>query len=64
MQIFNPAYSLNFIQSLNLNRLGMHRQRGVAFTVLRSVERTQTSCQQEERFTVQNKIADASPHLR
>jgi hypothetical protein len=64
MQISNPAYSLNFIQSLNLNRLGMHRQRGVAFTVFRSVERTQTSCQQEERFTVQNKIADASPHLR
>ena len=42
----------------------MHRQRGTGPSVFKSVERTQTYCQKEERFTVQNKITDASPHHR
>ena len=42
----------------------MQRQRGTGPSVFKSVERTQTYCQKEERFTVQNKITDASPHRR
>ena len=42
----------------------MHHQQGTAPSVFKSVGRTQTYCQKEERFTVQNKITDASPHRR
>ena len=64
MQILDPTLSLYPPQSLNLTKFGMHRQRGATPSVFKSVEITQTFCQKEERFTVQNKINDASPHLR
>ena len=64
MQTLYPTLSLHPPQSLNLTKFGMHRQRGATPSVFKSVEITQTYCQKEERFTVQNKINDASPHLR
>jgi hypothetical protein len=64
MQTLYPTFSLHPLQTLNLAKFGMHRQRGAAPTVFKPVETTQTYCQKEERFTVQNKITDASPHLR
>ena len=64
MQIFNPANSLHTVQSLYINSFEMHRQRGTGPSVFKSVGRTQTYCQKEERFTVQNKITDASAHHR
>ena len=64
MQTLHPTLSLHPLQSLNITKFGMHRQRGATPTVFKSVERTQTYCQKEERFTVQNKITDASPHQR
>ena len=39
----------------------MIRKAGIISTDFESVEKTQTSCQKEERFTVQNKVTDASP---
>ena len=64
MQTLDSTFSFYSVQSLDLTRLGMHRQTGIASTVFKSVEMTQTVCQQAERFAVQNKITDASPHLR
>ena len=64
MQTLHSTLSLHPFQSLNLTKFGMHRQRGATPSVFKSVEITQTYCQKEERFTVQNKITDASPHLR
>jgi hypothetical protein len=39
----------------------MNRKTGVTPTVFESTEKSQTFCQKEERFTVQNKLTDASP---
>jgi len=39
----------------------MNRKTGIIPTVFKSEEETQTLCQKEERFTVQNKLTDASP---
>ena len=39
----------------------MNRKTGIKPTVFKSEEKTQISCQTEERFTVQNKMTDASP---
>ena len=39
----------------------MNRKTGIKPTVFKSEEKTQTSCQTEERFTVQNKMTDACP---
>ena len=64
MQIFGPAYSLDCVQSADLNRFEIHRQRGIVTSFFKSIQITQTYCQKEERFTVQNKMIDASPHER
>ena len=42
----------------------MHRQRGIATSFFKSIQITQTYCQKEERFTVQNKMIGASPQER
>ena len=39
----------------------MNRKTGIMSTVIKSEEKTQISYQPEERFTVQNKMTDASP---
>ena len=39
----------------------MNRKTGIMPTVFESKEKSQTTCQTEERFTVQNKLTDASP---
>ena len=39
----------------------MNSKTGIMSTVCKSEEKTQTSCQTEERFTVQNKMTDARP---
>ena len=39
----------------------MNRKTGIMPTVFESSEKSQTTCQTEERFTVQNKLSDASP---
>ena len=44
-----------------LYRLGMNRKTGIMPTVFESTEKSQTTCQTEERFTVQNKLTDANP---
>ena len=44
-----------------LYRLGMNRKTGIMPTVFESTEKSQTTCQTEERFTVQNKMTAASP---
>jgi hypothetical protein len=49
-------------QSLHPNKFGMNRKVGIISTNFETVEKTQTSCQKEERFTVQNKLTDASPY--
>ena len=64
MQTLDSTFSFYSVQSLDLTRLGMQRQTGIASTVFKSVEKAQPFCQQAERFAVQNKIADASPHQR
>ena len=39
----------------------MNRKTGIMPTVFESTEKSQTTCQTEEQFTVQNKMTDASP---
>ena len=39
----------------------MNRKSDIMPTVFKSEEKSQTYCQKEERFTVQNKMTDASP---
>jgi hypothetical protein len=39
----------------------MNRKAGIMSTDFEPAEKTQTSCQKEERFTMQNKMTDASP---
>jgi hypothetical protein len=50
------------MQSLHPNKFGVNRKVGIMSTNFESVEKTQTSFQKEERFTVQNKLTDASPY--
>jgi hypothetical protein len=40
----------------------MNRKSDIMPTVFKSEEKSQTYCQKEERFTVQNKMTDASPY--
>jgi len=49
------------MQSLHLNNRGMNRKSGIMPPFFKSEEKSQTYCQKEERFTVQNKMTDASP---
>ena len=49
------------MQSLHPNKVGMNRKVGIISTDFESEEETQTLCQKEEQFTVQNKVTDASP---
>jgi len=42
----------------------MNRKRGIMSNVFKSKLKTQTFCQYEERFTMQNKMPDTSPYQR
>jgi len=62
LQPLNSTQAFISMQSLHLNSRGMNRKTGIMSTDFESVEKSQTYCQKEERFTVQNKLTDASPY--
>jgi len=61
LQPSDSTQAFKTMQSLHINSRGMNRRVGIITTVLESEEETQPLCQKEERFTVQNKLTDASP---
>ena len=61
LQPLNSTQAIISMQSLHLNSRGMNLKSGIMPTVFKSEEKSQTYCQKEERFTVQNKMTDASP---
>jgi hypothetical protein len=61
LQPLNSTQAIISMQSLHLNSRGMNLKSGIMPTVFKSEEKSQTYSQKEERFTVQNKMTDASP---
>ena len=57
----NPMQAFRSRQSWHLNWSEMIRKAGIMPTVFELAKKSQTYCQKEERFTVQNKLTDGSP---